>query len=147
MWSKHVLHISLLCHCPSYHYYRSDRQSYAMAPQTNALALGVVCRAITKSGLRRSPRGLQTRTWPWFAVKPNLDSSLKVSRFQSRAVWNSRSRHYCKRRYQWDECNGRREIKPRCLKRLKIVRVDTGVLQRWRHRCLDGEQRHSWLYS
>ncbi|KAJ4440755.1 hypothetical protein ANN_08979 [Periplaneta americana] len=57
-----------------------------MAPQTSTTAVGAVCRATANVGLRRAPRGFQTRTRPSSELKENLNSSLKTTRFQSSAV-------------------------------------------------------------
>ncbi|GFV41586.1 e3 ubiquitin-protein ligase RNF13 [Trichonephila clavipes] len=48
-----------------------------MAPHTITPAVGAVCRCKAKAGLRRSPRGLRTRTRLSSLLRLNLDSSLK----------------------------------------------------------------------
>ncbi|GFU58386.1 uncharacterized protein TNCV_57981 [Trichonephila clavipes] len=50
-----------------------------MAPHTITPALGVVCRYKAKAGLRRSPRGLHTRTQLSSLLILNLDLSLKTT--------------------------------------------------------------------
>ncbi|KAJ4428075.1 hypothetical protein ANN_24089 [Periplaneta americana] len=72
---------------------RGDRLPYVMTLQTSTLAVAAVCRATENVGLRRAPRGLQTRTRPSSELKENLDSSLKTTRFQSSAVQVCCSRH------------------------------------------------------
>ncbi|GFT98171.1 e3 ubiquitin-protein ligase RNF13 [Trichonephila clavipes] len=50
-----------------------------MAPHTITPAVGAVCRCKAKAGLRRSPRGLHTRTRLSSLLRMNLDSSLKTT--------------------------------------------------------------------
>ncbi|GFX16822.1 uncharacterized protein TNCV_2518011 [Trichonephila clavipes] len=62
-----------------------------MAPHTITPAVGVVCRCISKAGLRHSPRSLHTRTRLSSLLRLNLDSSLKTTWFHSSAVHFPRS--------------------------------------------------------
>ncbi|GFV23448.1 e3 ubiquitin-protein ligase RNF13 [Trichonephila clavipes] len=55
--------------------------SHAITP-----AVGAVCRCKAKAGLRRSPRGLHTRTRLSSLLRLNLDSSLKTTWFHSAAI-------------------------------------------------------------
>ncbi|GFX42969.1 uncharacterized protein TNCV_4058921 [Trichonephila clavipes] len=57
-----------------------------MALHTITSAVGAVCRCKAKAGLRRSPRGLRTRTRLTSLLRLNLDSSLKTTWFYSAAV-------------------------------------------------------------
>ncbi|GFU01063.1 e3 ubiquitin-protein ligase RNF13 [Trichonephila clavipes] len=57
---------------------RGDRVLYSMAPRTITSTVGVVCRCKAKARLRRSPRGLQTRTRLSSLLRLNLNSSLKT---------------------------------------------------------------------
>ncbi|GFW77712.1 uncharacterized protein TNCV_134031 [Trichonephila clavipes] len=78
-----------------------------MAPHTITPVVGAVCRCKAKAGLRRSPRGLHTRTRLSSLLRWNLDSSLKTAWFHSVAVQFSRARHHCKRRRQGVGIKGR----------------------------------------
>ncbi|GFS69130.1 e3 ubiquitin-protein ligase RNF13 [Trichonephila clavipes] len=49
-----------------------------MEPHTITPAVGAVCRCKAKAGLRRSPRGLYTRTRLSSLLRLNLDLSLKA---------------------------------------------------------------------
>ncbi|GFU76319.1 uncharacterized protein TNCV_285191 [Trichonephila clavipes] len=72
-----------------------------MAPHTITTAVRVVCRCKAKAGLRRSPRGLHTRTRLSSPLRLNLDSSLKKTWFHSAAVQFPRAWHHSKRRHRW----------------------------------------------
>ncbi|GFT47232.1 uncharacterized protein TNCV_3748501 [Trichonephila clavipes] len=69
-----------------------------MAPYTITPAVGVVCRCKAKAGLRRSLRGLHTRTRLSSLLRLNLDSSLKTNWFHSAAVQFPHAWHHSKRR-------------------------------------------------
>ncbi|GFS68989.1 hypothetical protein TNCV_4570081 [Trichonephila clavipes] len=60
---------------------RGDRVPNAMAPYTITPVVGVVRHCTVKTGLRRSPRGLHTRTRFSSLPKLNMDSSLKTTQF------------------------------------------------------------------
>ncbi|GFV99559.1 uncharacterized protein TNCV_5079231 [Trichonephila clavipes] len=105
-----------------------------MAPHTITLAVGAVCRRNAKAGLRRSPRGLHTRTRLSSLLRFNLDSSLKTTWFHSAAVQFPPARHHSKRRHRWVGVkgsirNGHRD--PKCPSVvpnvLRMVREDTGA--------------------
>ncbi|GFW60942.1 uncharacterized protein TNCV_4871531 [Trichonephila clavipes] len=104
-----------------------------MAPHTITPAVGAMCRCKAKAGLRRSPRGLHTRTRLSSLLRLNLDSSIKTTWFHSAAVQFPRAPHHSKRRRQWvgvkgsSTRNGRRDPKCPSAKRLHMVREDTGV--------------------
>ncbi|GFU09230.1 uncharacterized protein TNCV_1122371 [Trichonephila clavipes] len=103
-----------------------------MAPHAIKPAVGVLCLCKAKAGLRRSPRGLPTRTRLSSLRRLNLDSSLKTTWFHSAAVQFPRVRHHSKRRRRWvnvkgSTCNGRRDPKCPLARRLRIVREDTGA--------------------
>ncbi|GFW63380.1 e3 ubiquitin-protein ligase RNF13 [Trichonephila clavipes] len=68
-----------------------------MTAHTITLAVGAVCRIKAKSGLRRSSRGLHTRTPLLSLLRLNLDSSLKMTSFLYAAVQFPRVRHHSKR--------------------------------------------------
>ncbi|GFT66578.1 hypothetical protein TNCV_2737721 [Trichonephila clavipes] len=57
-----------------------------MAPYTITPAVGTVCECKEKAGLRRSPRGLHSRTRLSSLLRLNLDSYLKMTRLHSTAV-------------------------------------------------------------
>ncbi|GFU07481.1 uncharacterized protein TNCV_2224771 [Trichonephila clavipes] len=104
----------------------------AMAPHTITPAVGAVCRCKTKTGLRRSPRGLHTRTRLSSLLRLNLDSSLKTTWFPSAAVHFPRARHHFKRRRRWvgvkgSTRNGPRDPKCPSARRLLLIREDTGA--------------------
>ncbi|GFT23136.1 uncharacterized protein TNCV_1858661 [Trichonephila clavipes] len=60
-----------------------------------------MCRCKPKAGLRRSPRGLHTRTRLSSLLRLNLDSSLKMTWFHFAAVQFARARHHSRRTRQW----------------------------------------------
>ncbi|GFV35325.1 uncharacterized protein TNCV_3203571 [Trichonephila clavipes] len=103
-----------------------------MEPHTITPAVGVVCRCKAKTRLRRSPRGLHTRTRLLSLLRLNLDTSLKMTWLGSAAVKFPRARHHSKRRRRWvgvmgSTRNGHHDSKcpsARCLRR---IREDTGV--------------------
>ncbi|GFV44260.1 uncharacterized protein TNCV_754681 [Trichonephila clavipes] len=72
-----------------------------MGPFTITPAVGAVCCCKAKAGLRRSPRGLHTRTRLSSLLRLNLDSSLKTTQFHYAAVQFPRSRHHSKRWRRW----------------------------------------------
>ncbi|GFS90104.1 uncharacterized protein TNCV_507801 [Trichonephila clavipes] len=85
-----------------------------------------------KAGLRRSPRGLHTRTGLSSLLRLNLDSLLETDWFHSAAVQFSRARHHSKRRHRWmgvkgNTRNGRRNPKCPSARCLRMVREDTGT--------------------
>ncbi|GFV97884.1 uncharacterized protein TNCV_2021991 [Trichonephila clavipes] len=101
-----------------------------MAPHTITLAVGAVCRSKAKAGLRRSPRGLHTRTRLSSLPRLNLDSSLKTTWFHSAAVQLPRVRNHSKRMRRWmgvkgSTCNGHRDPKCPSARRLRMFREDT----------------------
>ncbi|GFV01943.1 uncharacterized protein TNCV_4978941 [Trichonephila clavipes] len=103
-----------------------------MAPHTITPAAGAVCRCKAKAGLRRSPRGLHTRTRLPSLQRLNLDSSLKTTWFHFAVVQFPRARHHSKRRRRWmgvkgSTLNGRRSPKCPSARRLRMVREDTGA--------------------
>ncbi|GFU97630.1 uncharacterized protein TNCV_4455161 [Trichonephila clavipes] len=103
-----------------------------MAPHTIALAVGTVCCSKAKAGLRRSPRGLHTRTRLPSMLRLNLDSSLKTTWFHSAAVQFPRAWHHSKWRHRWvgvkgSTRNGCRNLKCPSARRLRRVREDTGA--------------------
>ncbi|GFV63191.1 hypothetical protein TNCV_2077231 [Trichonephila clavipes] len=55
-------------------YTKGDHILYAITPHTIASAVGVMCRCKVKVGLRRSPRGLHTRTQLSSLLRLDLDS-------------------------------------------------------------------------
>ncbi|GFU35659.1 uncharacterized protein TNCV_2099511 [Trichonephila clavipes] len=67
-----------------------------MTPHTITPAVGEVSRCKAKAGLRRSPRGLHTRTRMSLLLRLNLDSKLKTTWFHSAAVQFTRTRHHSK---------------------------------------------------
>ncbi|GFS81681.1 uncharacterized protein TNCV_2706351 [Trichonephila clavipes] len=101
-----------------------------MTPHTLTPDVRAVCLCKAKAGLRRSPRGLHTRTRLSSLLRLNLDSSLKTTWFHSAAVHFPRARHHSKRRRQWvgvksSTSNGRRDPKYPSARRLRMVREDT----------------------
>ncbi|GFW19387.1 uncharacterized protein TNCV_1602811 [Trichonephila clavipes] len=103
-----------------------------MEPHTITLAVGVVCRCKAKAELRRSLRGLHTRTRLSSLLRLNLDSSLKTTWFHSAANQFPRPWHHSKRRRQWVGVKGttrneRREPKCPSARRLRMIREDTGA--------------------
>ncbi|GFU09244.1 uncharacterized protein TNCV_1122431 [Trichonephila clavipes] len=103
-----------------------------MAPHTITPAEGAVCRYEAKAALRRSPRGLHTRTRLSSLLRLNPDSSLKTNWFHSAAVQFPRARHHSKRRRRWvgvkgSTRNGRRGPKCPSARCLRMVQEDTGT--------------------
>ncbi|GFW83331.1 uncharacterized protein TNCV_2544291 [Trichonephila clavipes] len=95
-------------------------------------AVGVVCHCKAKAGLRRSPRGLHTRTRLSSLLRLNLDSSLKTTWFHSAVVQFPRAWHHSKRRrrrvgVKGSTRNGRHDPKCPSARRLHTVREDTCV--------------------
>ncbi|GFX73068.1 uncharacterized protein TNCV_1704701 [Trichonephila clavipes] len=102
-----------------------------MAPHSITPAVGVVCHCKAKAGLRRSPRGLHTRTRLSSLLRSNLNSSLKTTWFHSTAVQFPRAQHHSKRRSRWEGVkgstrNGLRDPKCPSARHLRNVREDTG---------------------
>ncbi|GFS71106.1 uncharacterized protein TNCV_5049091 [Trichonephila clavipes] len=109
----------------------SDQRS-ATTPHTITPAVGAVCRCKAKAGLRRSPRGLHTRTRLSSLPRLTLDSSLKTTWFHSDAVQLSRAWLHSKRRRRWVGVkgrtrNGRRDPKYPSARRLRMVQENTGA--------------------
>ncbi|GFY33784.1 uncharacterized protein TNCV_4594961 [Trichonephila clavipes] len=103
-----------------------------MTPHTITPAGGAVCRCKAKARLRRSPRGLHTRTRFSSLLRLNPDSSLKSTWLHSAAVQFPHARHHSKRRRRWvgvksSTCNGRHDPKCPSTRRLRMVREDTGA--------------------
>ncbi|GFS65380.1 uncharacterized protein TNCV_2451861 [Trichonephila clavipes] len=103
-----------------------------MVPHTITPGVGAVCLCKAKAGLRRSPRGLYTRTRFSSLLRLNLDSSLKTIWFNSAAVQFPCVRHHSKRRLRWlgikgSTCNGHRNPKCPSARRHRMVREDTGA--------------------
>ncbi|GFW16966.1 uncharacterized protein TNCV_2760941 [Trichonephila clavipes] len=103
-----------------------------MTPHTITPAVGAVCHCEAKAGLRRSPRGLHTRTRLLSRLRLNLDSSLRTTWFHSSAIQFPRARHHSKRMCRWvgvkgSTRNGRRDRKCPSARRLRMVREDTVV--------------------
>ncbi|GFW08566.1 uncharacterized protein TNCV_2775881 [Trichonephila clavipes] len=101
-----------------------------MAPHTITLAVGAVCRCKAKAGLRRSPRGLHTRTRLSSLLR--LDSLLKMTWSHSATLQFPHARHLFKRRRRWvgvkgSTRNGRRDPKCPSARRVRMVREDTGA--------------------
>ncbi|GFV41321.1 uncharacterized protein TNCV_624941 [Trichonephila clavipes] len=101
-----------------------------MAPHTITPAVGVVCHCKAKAELRRSRRGIHTRTRLSSLLRLNLKSSLKTTWFHFAAVQFPFAWHHSIRRRRWvgvkiSSRNGRRD--PRCpsAKRLCMVREET----------------------
>ncbi|GFW70963.1 uncharacterized protein TNCV_190541 [Trichonephila clavipes] len=106
----------------------------AISPHTITPAVGAVCRCKAKEGLRRSPRGLHTRTRLSSLLRLNLDSraSLKITWFHSTAVHFPRAWQHSKWRHRWvgvkgSTRNGCQDPKCHSTTRLRIVREDTGA--------------------
>ncbi|GFT98180.1 uncharacterized protein TNCV_789841 [Trichonephila clavipes] len=115
---------------------KGDRVLQAMASYTITPAVGAMCRCKAKAGLRRSPRGLHTRTRLSSLLRLTLDSlslsSLKTTWFHLAAVQFPRVRHHSKRRRRWVDVkgstrNGHRDPKFPSFRRLRMVREDTGA--------------------
>ncbi|GFY02739.1 uncharacterized protein TNCV_3506191 [Trichonephila clavipes] len=103
-----------------------------MTLHTITPAVGAVCRCKAKTGLRRSPSSLHTRTRLSLMLRLNLDSSLKTTWFHSAAVQFPRARHHSKRRRRWVDVkgstrNGRRDPKYPSARQLCMVQVDIGA--------------------
>ncbi|GFS61643.1 uncharacterized protein TNCV_4312941 [Trichonephila clavipes] len=103
-----------------------------MTPHTITPAVGEVCRCKEKTGLRRSPRGLHTRTRLSSLLRLNLDSSLKTAWFHSAAAQFPRVWHHSKRWCRWVGVKGRtrngsRDPKCPSARRFRTVREDTGA--------------------
>ncbi|GFT02695.1 uncharacterized protein TNCV_829611 [Trichonephila clavipes] len=103
-----------------------------MVPHTITPAEGAVCRCKEKAGLRRSPRGLHTRTRLLSLLRLNLDSSLKTTWFHSAPVQFPRARHHSKRRHRWVGVKGSTHNvrgNPKCpsARRLRVVQEDAGA--------------------
>ncbi|GFV82823.1 uncharacterized protein TNCV_4147911 [Trichonephila clavipes] len=103
-----------------------------MTPHTITPAVGVVYGCKAKAGLRRSPRGLHTRTRWSSLLRLNLDSSLNMTWFHSAAVQLPRARHHSERRRRWVGVKGSTrngQHNPKCLsaRRRRMVREDTGA--------------------
>ncbi|GFV34574.1 uncharacterized protein TNCV_1448801 [Trichonephila clavipes] len=101
-----------------------------MASLTIIPTVGVVCHCKAKAGLRRSPRGLHTRTRLSSLLRLNLDSSLKTTCLHSAAVQFPHEWHHSKRRrrrvgVKGSPCNGHRDPKCPSTRRLRMVREDT----------------------
>ncbi|GFV72152.1 e3 ubiquitin-protein ligase RNF13 [Trichonephila clavipes] len=79
-----------------------------MAPHTIAPAVETIYRCKKKAELRRSPRGLHTRTRLPSLLRLNLDSSLKTAWFHSVAVQFPRAHNHSKRWRQWAPSYGSR---------------------------------------
>ncbi|GFV67836.1 uncharacterized protein TNCV_926021 [Trichonephila clavipes] len=105
---------------------RGDRVLLAMAPHTITPAVGAVCGCKAKAGLRRSARGLHTRTRLSSLLRLNLDSSLKTTWFHSAAVQSPSARHHSKRRLRYvgvkgSTRNGRSDPKCPPAKSIRMV--------------------------
>ncbi|GFV48221.1 uncharacterized protein TNCV_501621 [Trichonephila clavipes] len=103
-----------------------------MASHTITPAVRAVCRCKVKAGLRRSPRGLHTRTRLSSLLKLNLDSSLKMIWSHSAAVQFPRAWHHSKRRRQWvgvkvSKRNGHHNPKYPSARHIRMVREDMGA--------------------
>ncbi|GFW34390.1 uncharacterized protein TNCV_221161 [Trichonephila clavipes] len=102
-----------------------------MAPHTITTAVGSVSRCKAKTGLRRSSRGIHTRSQLSSLLSLNLDSSLKTTWFHSAAVQFPRARHHSKRRRRWVIVKGRTRNgrhDPKCpARRRHMAREDTGA--------------------
>ncbi|GFV88406.1 uncharacterized protein TNCV_1242191 [Trichonephila clavipes] len=103
-----------------------------MAQHTIAPAVGAMCRCKAKAGLRRSPRGLHTRTRLSSLLRLNLNSSLKTIWFHSAAAYFPRAQQHSKRMRGWvgikgSTGNGRRDPTCPSARRLRIIRKDTGA--------------------
>ncbi|GFT00643.1 uncharacterized protein TNCV_141881 [Trichonephila clavipes] len=103
-----------------------------MAPHTITPAVRAVCCCKAKAGLRRSPRGLHTRSRLSSLLRLNLDSSLNRTWFHSAAVQFPRAWHHSKRRRRWVSVkgttrNGRYDLKCPSARRHHMVREDTGA--------------------
>ncbi|GFU63458.1 uncharacterized protein TNCV_45041 [Trichonephila clavipes] len=111
---------------------RGDRVLQPMIPHTITPAVGVVFLCKTKAGLRRSIRGLNTRTRLSSLLRLNLDSSVETNWFHSIAVQFNLAQHHSKRRCRWLGVKGstryeRRDPKCPSARRIPMLREDTGV--------------------
>ncbi|GFT90385.1 uncharacterized protein TNCV_3011951 [Trichonephila clavipes] len=102
-----------------------------MAPHTITTAVGMVCRCKAKTGLRRSPWGLHTRTQLSSLLRLNLDSSLKTTWFHSTSDQFPRAWYLSKRRrrcvgVKGSTSNGCRDPKCPSVSCISIVQEDTG---------------------
>ncbi|GFU83373.1 uncharacterized protein TNCV_3551241 [Trichonephila clavipes] len=87
------------------------------------------CHCKAKAGLRRSPRGLHTRTLLSSLLKLNLDLSLKTTWLHSATIQFPRAWHHPKRRRRWvgvkgSTRNGCRDPKCPSARPLRMVRED-----------------------
>ncbi|GFW74583.1 uncharacterized protein TNCV_114341 [Trichonephila clavipes] len=103
-----------------------------MVLHTITPAVGAMCHCKAKTGLRRSPRGLHTRTRLSSLLRLNLDWPLKTIWFHSAAVQSPSAWYHCKRRHRWagvkgSTRNGRRVPKYPSARRLRMVREDIGT--------------------
>ncbi|GFV97645.1 uncharacterized protein TNCV_2041531 [Trichonephila clavipes] len=97
-----------------------------MTLHTITPAVVVVCRCKSKVGLRRSPRGLHTRTRLSSLLRSNLDSLIKITWFHSTAVKFPRAQHPSKRRRRRvGTSNGCRYPKCPLARRFHMVPEDT----------------------
>ncbi|GFY05031.1 uncharacterized protein TNCV_561631 [Trichonephila clavipes] len=99
-----------------------------MTTHTITPAVGEVCRGKEKAGLRRSPRGLHTRTRLSSLLRLNLDSPLNTTWSHSDAVQFPCLRYHW--RCQWVRVKATTRIEchdPKCpsARRLSMVREDT----------------------
>ncbi|GFU57317.1 uncharacterized protein TNCV_3635031 [Trichonephila clavipes] len=111
---------------------RGDRVLKAIAPHTITPAVGAVCRCKAKTGLKRSPRGLHTRTRLSSLLRLNLDSSLKTTRFHSAPVQFPRVRHCSERRrrlvgVKGSTRKGHRDPKRHSARHRRMFQEDTGA--------------------
>ncbi|GFV09780.1 uncharacterized protein TNCV_2598351 [Trichonephila clavipes] len=102
-----------------------------MTPHTITPAVGVMCRCKAEVGLRRSTRGLHTRTRLSSMLRLNLDSSLTTTWFHSTAVQFPRAPHHSKRMHRWvgvkgSSRNGRHFPTYPSTRHFRMVREDTG---------------------
>ncbi|GFW53081.1 uncharacterized protein TNCV_3293321 [Trichonephila clavipes] len=101
-----------------------------MAPHTITPDVGAVRHCNAKAVLRRSPRGLRTRTRLSSVLRLNHDLSLKTTWFHSTAVQFPPAWHHSKWRVdggvKGSTRNGHRDPKLPSARRLSIVREDTG---------------------
>ncbi|GFT60071.1 uncharacterized protein TNCV_2687441 [Trichonephila clavipes] len=103
-----------------------------MTPHTITQAVGAMYRCKSKAGLRRSPRGLYTRTRLSSLLKLNLDSSVRTTWFHSAAIQFPCARYHSKRRRRWVGVKNRTRNgcdDPKCpsVMCLRMIREDTGA--------------------
>ncbi|GFT36277.1 uncharacterized protein TNCV_3464501 [Trichonephila clavipes] len=103
-----------------------------MAPHAITPAVGAVCHCKENLGLRRSPRGLHTRTRLSSLLRLNLDSSPKAIWFHSAAVQIPRAWLHSKCRRRWvgvkgSTRNGHHDPKCPSVRHFRMVREDTGA--------------------